>query len=432
MFAFKALYFGIFVSLHYGVNVVLSTGPLSQFRVIRITPSDSSDVETLLALTKNANFDVWKWPSAGSPNMDVMLSREERRTFLPVLQTNGLQFHVMIKDVQRLIDVQRSSALKSRSRGVGEFEYFKYHTLDEIFAWMENITSVYKDRASLFNVTTSYEGRPLMGLKISNPSVGPADRPAFWIEGGIHAREWISPATVVFMAGQMLDLYKLDPELTAAVDKFDWYILPVTNPDGYSFTWKDDKSRLWRKTRSPQGKCIGVDPNRNWDLEWCKSGASKDPCSDTYCGPEAFSEPEVKGVSDFLQGLPNLKAFIDVHSYSQLWMSPWGYTKKLPENYKLQDGGSAVATDALEKMYGTKYEHGSIAGILYEASGSSADWVYGKLKVPFSYAVELRDTGKYGFLLPEDQILPTGHETLEAVRALVMYIYENIQYYNDL
>ncbi|WAR12863.1 CBPA1-like protein, partial [Mya arenaria] len=344
-----ALYFGIFVSLHYGVNVVLSTGPLSQ---------------------------------------------EERRTFLPVLQTNGLQFHVMIKDVQRLIDVQRSSALKSRSRGVGEFEYFKYHTLDEIFAWMENITSVYKDRASLFNVTTSYEGRPLMGLKISNPSVGPADRPAFWIEGGIHAREWISPATVVFMAGQMLDLYKLDPELTAAVDKFDWYILPVTNPDGYSFTWKDDK-----------GKCIGVDPNRNWDLEWCKSGASKDPCSDTYCGPEAFSEPEVKGVSDFLQGLPNLKAFIDVHSYSQLWMSPWGYTKKLPENYKLQDGGSAVATDALEKMYGT--------------NGSSADWVYGKLKVPFSYAVELRDTGKYGFLLPEDQILPTGHETLEAVRALV-------------
>lgn len=40
---------------------------------------------------------------------------------------------------------------------------------------------------------------------------------------------------------QMLDLYKLDPELTAAVDKFDWYILPVLNADGYVYTWSDDK-----------------------------------------------------------------------------------------------------------------------------------------------------------------------------------------------
>lgn len=42
----------------------------------------------------------------------------------------------------------------------------------------------------------------------------------------------------------MLDLYKLDPELTAAVDKFDWYILPVLNVDGYVYTWKDEQVRL--------------------------------------------------------------------------------------------------------------------------------------------------------------------------------------------
>ena len=36
----------------------------------------------------------------------------------------------------------------------------------KIYAWMENITNVYKDRASLFNVTNSYEGRPLMGIKV--------------------------------------------------------------------------------------------------------------------------------------------------------------------------------------------------------------------------------------------------------------------------
>ena len=31
------------------------------------------------------------------------------------------------------------------------------------------------------------------------------------------------------------------------VDGLDWYIVPVVNPDGYAYSWSDD--RLWRKTR---------------------------------------------------------------------------------------------------------------------------------------------------------------------------------------
>lgn len=59
------------------------------------------------------------------------------------------------------------------------------------------------------------------------------------------------------------------------------------------------------------------------------------------------------------------------------------------------------------------------------ASGSSADWTYGKLGLEYSYGVELRDTGKYGFLLPEDQIIPTGRETLDALLALAKYVDKN-------
>ncbi|WAR11582.1 CBPB-like protein [Mya arenaria] len=252
-------------------------------------------------------------------------------------------------------------------------------SMRKINAWTMNITNVYDSMTSVFNVTKSYEGRSLMGFKISTPS--PFARSAFWIEGGIHAREWISPATVIYMVGQMLDRYKIDPDITTLVDSFEWYILPVTNPDGYAYTWQSDKTRLWRKTRSKHGLCYGVDPNRNWDIEWSKSGASKDPCSDTYCGPKAFSEVE--------------------------------------------DEGSAAAVDALQKVFGTKYEHGTIANIIYTASGSSADWTYGKIGVKYSYGVELRDTGKYGFLLPADQIIPSGQETLQALIGLAAYIKDN-------
>ncbi|EDO32780.1 predicted protein, partial [Nematostella vectensis] len=72
--------------------------------------------------------------------------------------------------------------------------------------------------------------------------------------------------------------------------------------------------------------------------------------------------------------------------------------------------------------YNTRYTYGSSAKILYPAAGGCEDWVYGKLRVMYSFSVELRDTGSYGFLLPEDQIIPTGHETLEGVKALVRHM----------
>jgi hypothetical protein len=59
------------------------------------------------------------------------------------------------------------------------------------------------------------------------------------------------------------------------------------------------------------------------------------------------------------------------------------------------------------------------------ASGSSVDWTYGAEKIKYSYAVELRDTGEYGFLLPADQIIPSGKETLEAMKALSTYVLNN-------
>ncbi len=56
------------------------------------------------------------------------------------------------------------------------------------------------------------------------------------------------------------------------------------------------------------------------------------------------------------------------------------------------------------------------------ASGSSVDWTYDAAKMVWSYAVELRDQGQYGFLLPPDQIIPSGLETFEAIKELAFNI----------
>ena len=85
-----------------------------------------------------------------------------------------------------------------------------------------------------------------------------------WLESGIHAREWISPAVATYIVNELVSGYASHPEY---LDNINWYFLPSANPDGYAYTF--DSDRLWRKTRSPQrGGCVGVDPNRNWDFHW--------------------------------------------------------------------------------------------------------------------------------------------------------------------
>lgn len=54
------------------------------------------------------------------------------------------------------------------------------------------------------------------------------------------------------------------------------------------------------------------------------------------------------------------------------------------------------------------------------ASGSSLDWVKGTYHTPIVFAYELRDRGIYGFLLPANQIIPTGEETLDSLLTILI------------
>lgn len=94
-------------------------------------------------------------------------------------------------------------------------------------------------------------------------------------------------------------------------------------------------------------------------------------------------------------------------------------------DYDQQNALSGVAVAALKSVHGTNFDYGPIATIIYPASGSSADYTYGQCGVKYSYGVELRDTGEYGFLLPPDQIIPSGEEVFASVVAMAGFIKAN-------
>ena len=57
-------------------------------------------------------------------------------------------------------------------------------------------------------------------------------KPAIFLEGGIHAREWISPATVTFIIRELVT----NPAHAELLHMYDWIIVPITNPDGYEYS----------------------------------------------------------------------------------------------------------------------------------------------------------------------------------------------------
>jgi murein tripeptide amidase MpaA len=64
----------------------------------------------------------------------------------------------------------------------------------------------------------------------------------------IHAREWIAPAVLTYLANELLAESAPNGEWDDRFWDFNWYFVPSVNPDGYQYTW--DVDRLWRKTRS--------------------------------------------------------------------------------------------------------------------------------------------------------------------------------------
>ncbi|KAI1285167.1 Carboxypeptidase B [Halotydeus destructor] len=315
------------------------------------------------------------------------------------LRNMAMSQEYLIDDVGSVVDKERDSLdipqLLYRSPGAytmrdGFFD--NYHRLADIHDYMDQLAAENSEIASTFNIGKSFEGRNLMVLKIGSKGRARATKPAILIDGGIHAREWVAVSSVLYIAQRLVNDYEDNPGVARLVDHFDWYLLPVANPDGYEYTHTND--RMWRKTRSithSRWGCRGVDPNRNFDFHWNEVGTSDNPCSEIYAGARAFSEIESRAVAEFIMRKKDtLKLYLAVHSYSQLWLTPWGYTDALPDNYR----------DLMPLPVGAD------------------DWAHGVAGIPYVYTVELRDKGKYGFLLPRNQILPTGEETWEGVKAI--------------
>jgi hypothetical protein len=293
-----------------------------------------------------------------------------------------------------------------------------YRGYDAMIAYLNSVVTRYPNLAEVSDIGDSYDklfphdGRPphdIWRIRLTNHNI-PGPKPKFHLVAAHHAREIATPELAMQWIEDLVTGYGTNADFTWLLDNREIYVVPVENPDGW---WQAQTVQTyWRRTDNPNGCSYpnnGVDPNRNYPICWSCPGASSDPCSDTYYGTGAGSEPETQNMmAEYTAVHPNF--MISLHTVGPYVLYPWGNS-----GYGIPT--DKVALDAIAWNMGRinnntpRSRVGQPYNTLYNVSGTTDDWTYSALAIP-SFTIEL---GGYSDFNAPCSVLPSMVNTYKPV-----------------
>ena len=378
-------------------------------KIVKVYVENQDDVDTISNL--DLDLDIWE------VNRGYLIAMVYDKQILE-LKEKGFVVEILYKSEKEFQESCFEPVQATSQAGVS------YHSYSSLKTELQNIEDNYTNIAKVYDIGDSWEktqgiaDRDILAIKISdNVTNEEGDEPDVLFMGGTHAREWISVEVPFYLAKYLVEHYSTDQKVKQLVDSREIWIVPLVNPDGLEYSRTDD--RLWRKNRRDNGDgTFGVDPNRNFGYKWGQQGSSGDSASNTYRGPAPFSEPETQAIRK-LVSTHNFSSSISYHSYSQLVLYPWGYTKDAPPHKTLLSKMAEDMATEIKKVHVKNYTHEQ-ASDLYITSGDSDDWLYGVHNIA-AFTIELRpkNLAEGGFVLPPNQIIPTWEENKPAAMYLI-------------
>lgn len=382
----------VFAAL-FAVTVNAYTKSYHGYELIEIVTRLESDRSAVLFLQKmDETLDFWY---EGMDSVHVFAPPEKLNFVKSFLDKRGVLHHVINDHIQKDIEVEAQRLAKKKAFDVNDFNTYE-DISSELVSLAIRCGNNPGVNCEVISAGQSAQGREQWILKISKSGAG---RKAVWYDATIHAREWLATATHMKIATHLVDDYNTDPEVQRLVDTYDWYLMPVQNPDGYAYSWSND--RMWRKNRTPNSgsTCIGTDLNRNFAEMWGNAGASTNACSETFRGSSAGSEPETQNVQTQARQLgPSLATSIHMHTYGQYWLIPWGsYANGGPgpacniadDHDDMMLLAQPVA-NAIAGTYNTNWLRGNSCQTIYPASGLTMDYFKRFGGVKYTATPELR------------------------------------------
>jgi carboxypeptidase T len=320
-----------------------------------------------------------------------------------------------------------AARLRGQTSGIPGFPC--YRTVEETYAAAQALAAAHPDLAEWSDIGDSWEkatpggdapGYDLMALRLTNTAI-PGPKPVLFAMAAIHAREYATAELLARFAETLVNGYGSDADVTWLLDYHEIHLLLQANPDGRknaeqaSTWWRKNTDRSYCAYSSP-----GADLNRNFPFQWsCCNGSSSYECDDTYRGLHAASEPETQAMRDYLLAhfadqrdaaldapAPDTASglFLDIHSYGDLVLWPWGFT------YNESPNAGALQTLGRKLAYFNGYWPEQAVG-LYPTDGTTDDFAYGELGVA-AYTFEMGTQFHEDCAAFEQAILPANLDAL--------------------
>ena len=274
-----------------------------------------------------------------------------------------------------------------------------YHTYAEQVSDLQALAAAHPQTVHIISLGQSYEGRNLIGVRISDDATDNLSEPGVFYVGQHHAREHLTPEVVLSIAHLFAESSKVT--IGNLVHTRQIYVFPSLNPDGAEYDIGGGSYHFWRKNRQPNQDAIGTDNNRNYSYRWgCCGGSDGYGGGETYRGPSPLSAPENQRMADFMIAHPNVTTGISYHTYGDLILYPYGYTyTDEPPDMDHVDHQTFVAMGAA--MEATAGYHAQQSSDLYITDGDWTDWMYGALH-RYPITIEMSGGGFY----PPDEFIP--------------------------
>ena len=288
---------------------------------------------------------------------------------------------------------------KGPVKKIGE-PYEVYKSFDEpvngIKAQLHKIAATYPHLCQLKTIGHSIQKRPMLAMRLTNEKVK-SNKPQVLFVATHHAREWVATQMAMRLIKYLTANYGSNGRVTSLLDTVEVWVIPVGNPDGYQYTFTNE--RLWRKNlRDNDGDgeitiADGVDLNRNFASHW--------GLDDEGSSPIWSSEPETRAVVNFIQK-HDFKFVVSYHTHGNLILYPWGWqvkTASLDDPIFIAQAGTDANPAIYDSLAGEGYDPG-VGADLYITNGDFTDWTYGEMGIP-SHTVEF--TTGYDFRFPDDE-----------------------------
>ncbi|MDQ2585183.1 M14 family zinc carboxypeptidase [Saccharothrix yanglingensis] len=357
--------------------------------VVRVETPRQEDKDALLGL------DLDLTEKGDATGVEVVLAGDADRA---TLRDSGLKHTTVDPDLSRTArDAaarDRAYAARGRASGLPSGRTSYRH----LYEYEYELKELARGNPRLVRAFTlpepTVEGRDVVAVEIAKDVDNAADgKPVNLLMGVHHAREWPAGEHAIEWAHELVNGYHRDRSIRSQVVKTRNIVVPIVNADGFSVSREAEPNgdfarfdyEMKRKNcraddsppqlrtgvckANPGGRDRGTDPNRNYAGFWGGAGAGLTWSSETFRGPEPFSEPETRNIRSLVssRAVTNL---ITLHTYGNLVLRPPGVAA-------VRAPLEEPVVKALGDRMASRNGYDSIPSWgLYDTTGSTEDWSY--------------------------------------------------------